>query len=226
MKARLRTELPQLTLIAGMFILAAIKWPSTPERIPIHFDVAGRPDGYGGRFVGLLLFPLVVLAIYLLLRFVPRIDPGRANYARFWTTYTIIRTVVIASFAGIYVVMLRSIDVGRLDPGLLELIMGALFISLGAFSGKIRPNWFIGIRTPWTLSSKVSWTRTHRLGGWLMIVAGAVTVVLALTLPGAALLAGGGALLAAFIASTIYSYVVWRSDPNKIPPAGTFPAED
>jgi uncharacterized membrane protein len=226
MKARLRAELPQLILIAGMFVLAATRWSTTPERVPVHFGLSGETDRIGGKFEGLLLLPLVALAAYLLMRFGPRIDPGRANYERFWATYTIIRTVVIAFLAAMYLVMIRSIQAGASDTSTIAMMMGALFMMLGAFMGKIRPNWFVGIRTPWTLSSRISWTRTHRLGGWLFLVVGAATFGLALLLPDAALLAGVAALLGAAITSVIYSYVVWLDDPNKTSPAGTSPAED
>jgi uncharacterized membrane protein len=226
MKARLRAELPQLILIAGMFLLAAMRWSATPERVPVHFGLSGEADRIGGRFEGLLLLPLVALATYLLMRFAPRIDPGRANYERFWATYTIIRTVVIAFLAAMYLLMVRSIQAGSSDTATIAMMMGALFMLLGAFMGKIRPNWFVGIRTPWTLSSRISWTRTHRLGGWLFVAAGAVTVALAVLLPGAALLAGVAAILGAAITSFVYSYFVWRDDLNKIPPGGASPAED
>jgi uncharacterized membrane protein len=97
---------------------------------------------------------------------------------------------------------------------------------LSNIMGKIRPNWFVGIRTPWSLSSKLAWTKTHRVGGWLFIVLGlgiaatafiksewAVSVVL--------ITAIGGSL-----ALVVYSYFVWRNDPNRVPPAGTSPAPE
>jgi uncharacterized membrane protein len=97
---------------------------------------------------------------------------------------------------------------------------------LGNFMGKIRPNWFVGIRTPWTLSSKLSWNKTHRAGGWTFIVVGLVAIA-------AAFLAGGwgigiflGTTMVGVIGLAVYSYLVWRNDPERIPPAGTGPGEE
>ncbi len=104
------------------------------------------------------------------------------------------------------------------------LLTGGLLIVIGNLSGKLRPNWFIGIRTPWTLSSKTAWVRTHRIGGRLMVLLGAVLVGAALIgepRTARSILLGG--LLAFALWSLGYSYWVWRGDPDKVPPAGTQP---
>jgi len=99
-------------------------------------------------------------------------------------------------------------------------------VVLGNQMGKIRPNWFVGVRTPWTLSSKLSWNRTHRLAGWLIVLAGFACWIAAAIRPAAALATSLAAILSAAAISVAYSYVVWRSDPDKTPPAGTLPAEE
>ncbi len=81
MRTNLRAELPHLAVIAAMFLLVAATWSSAPDRIPVHWDLAGQVDRYGGKFEGLLLMPLLTLGIYLLFLVAPRFDPGRANYA-------------------------------------------------------------------------------------------------------------------------------------------------
>jgi uncharacterized membrane protein len=83
MRASLRTELPHLAVIAAMFVLAAATWSAVPDRIPVHWDLAGRVHRYGVEFEGLLLMPLLTLGIYLLFLVAPRLDQGRANYTRF-----------------------------------------------------------------------------------------------------------------------------------------------
>jgi uncharacterized membrane protein len=105
-------------------------------------------------------------------------------------------------------------------------LIGGLFIAIGATMGKLRPNWFLGLRTPWTLSSKTAWVRTHRIGGWLFILLGMSTVLAMPFTEGpfaARLLVFGAAGIAVW--SMVYSYILWRSDPDKVPPAGTTPAE-
>jgi uncharacterized membrane protein len=227
MKLNWRIELPQILLILGMFVLAAVTWRSAPERIPIHWDVHGNVNGYGGKFMGLLFVPLLAAALYPLLLFIPRIDPGRANYREFAGPYAVIRAVILLVMAVIYgitVLVIRGSHM-RMDtivPGLI----GVMFIVLGGVFGKVRPNWFVGVRTPWTLSSKLSWTKTHRLAGWVFVLAGFGAVIGAFIDPRIALAALVGGGVGGSLATIVYSYFVWRADPDKLAPAGTQPADD
>ena len=102
MKPSWRTEVPQWIIIAAMFALAAWSWPRLPDRIPIHWNIAGEVDGYGGKFTGLLLLPLIVLGLYLMMRLVYLIDPGRENYASFAAAFTVIRMTFVFFMAAIY----------------------------------------------------------------------------------------------------------------------------
>jgi uncharacterized membrane protein len=222
-----QTEVPQWAILAGMFILAAITWGWAPDQIPVHWNLTGEVDRYGGKFEGLLAIPLMALGMYLLLLFLPRIDPGRANYARFAGAYTTFRIAILVLLALVYgIVHLwireRPVNVGAVMPA----IIGGLMVVIGSLLGKIRPNWFVGIRTPWTLSSKMSWTRTHRLGGWLFLLVGLATLVSGAISPRLAFWVLMGGLGVTVVWSFVYSYVVWRGDPVKIPPAGTLPADD
>jgi uncharacterized membrane protein len=208
-----------------MFALAALSWHAVPDRIPVHWGISGRPDRWGGRFEGLLLLPLVGLLTYLVLLLAPRIDPGRANYASFAGAYGTVRLVVLLSMLALQVVMVlaargHSVDVATLVP----LIVGAMFVVLGNLFGKLRPNWFIGIRTPWTLSSKRSWDRTHHAGGWLFILFGFLLMSTALARTTWVIITVIGVIAAGVLGLVVYSYVEWRRDPDKTPPAGTLPA--
>ena len=107
--------------------------------------------------------------------------------------------------------------------GLVQVALGALLVVIGSVMGKIRPNWFVGVRTPWTLTSKRSWLKTHRLGGWLFMIWGLIQIPVGLLLPGARIFTLVAAL-AVIATLLIYSYVVWRNDPDKLPAVGTTPA--
>jgi uncharacterized membrane protein len=226
MKFSWRTEWPLWVLIAAMFFVAAITWPGAPDRIPVHWGMSGEVDRYGGKFEGLLLMPLIALAIYLLLLFIPRLDPGWANYAHFAGAYTLFRFGVIMVLALIYAVIhlwIRGypVPVGTMVP----VFIGLLFLLIGSIMGKIRPNWFVGIRTPWTLSSKLSWTKTHRLAGYVFMGIGVGLIASGLLRVPAAFvvtMAVGGA---GIVWTIVYSYLTWRHDPARIPPAGTLPAD-
>ncbi len=228
MKPNWRIEWIHWLVIAAMFITAAVVWSQAPDKIPVHWNIRGEVDRYGGKFEGLLLIPLITLALYGLLLFLPRLDPGRANYAQFQGAYHLIRLYASLFLAGIYGVVLKA-AFGRpiRMQTVIPLMLGVLFIILGNVMGKIRPNWFVGIRTPWTLSSKASWTKTHRLGGWLFIVMGLAWITaLLLRNPTHQFLVGGAVSAVALIWMVIYSYLVYRKDSDRQSPAGTRPANE
>jgi len=225
MKFNWRSEWPHLVLLAGMFALAAATWSGAPERIVMHWDINGRPDGFGGRFEGLLGIPLLALGLYLLMLFLPRIDPGRANYETFASAYATFRLALVVTMAGLYGVIQLWIRGRRVNvETVVPLLMGVLFIVIGNLLGKVRPNWFVGIRTPWTLSSKLAWTHTHRAGGWLFVVMGVIVMAVALARSAWAMWTTIGMGAAGVLSLVVYSYMLWRRDPDKMPPAGTLPA--
>jgi immunity protein, SdpI family len=227
MKLSWRTELPQLVLIAAMFALAAWSWSRLPDQIPTHWDLQGQVNGHGNKFVGLLLLPLTALGLYLLTMLLPLADPGGANYKNFAGAYNTIRLGTLAQLGLIYAAAVAAAFGRHVDITQIAFLgVGVLFMLLGNVMGKIRPNWFVGVRTPWTLSSKLSWDKTHRLTGWLMMFMGVLFVVVAFvhtTWTFAAMLIIDAACLGW---SVIYSYLVYRDDPNRTSPAGTSPGTD
>lgn len=216
MRITWRTEWPNWAVIGGMFVAAALFWSSAPESFPIHWNWQGQVDRYAGKPEGLLLMPAITLGLYLLLIFVPRIDPLRANYELFSGVYATLRLVFTVSFALIYAVTLLSAQGYPIDTALMmPLVVGGMLIVVGNFMGKTRPNWFVGIKTPWTLTSRKSWTRTHRLGGWLLILTG-----LLIAFSGIVRTQWAFALTAAWFPVFLvwifaYSYLVWRTDPDR-----------
>jgi len=225
MKTNWKTELPLLLLIAGMFLLAAVSWSTAPDRIPVHWGMTGEVDRYGGRLEGLVAIPALGALVYLLMLFLPRIDPGRANYARFGGAYYTVRAAVLVIFAVLYGVthlIIRGVQVDM--PQVVGLVVGAMFFLFGNLLGKIRPNWFVGVRTPWTLSSKRAWTKTHRLAGWVFIVGGIAVMAAGVLQNAVAVGLATGVLLVGLAGATVYSYLVWRTDPDRVPPAGTLPS--
>ena len=224
MKWSWRVELVQWLLVAAMFVTAATVWQSVPDPMPVHWNLHGEVDGYGSRFVGLLLMPSIALGLYVLLLVIPRFDPGRANYPSFAPAYNAIRICLVLFMAAFYggtviAALGYQIDVAAF----VSVAVGVLFIVLGNFMGKIRPNWFVGVRTPWTLSSKQSWTKTHRLAGWLFIVLGVAVAACGLVAAAWLWIATGILGTAAVVWIVVYSYLVYRSDPDRITPAVASP---
>ena len=227
MQTTWRREFPQLVVIAGMLLAAAALWPIAPAQIPVHWNLAGQVDRFGGKIEGLLLLPLVAVAIYLLMLLLPRIDPKRENYKTFAAVYTLIRLSITLMLAFIYGCMLLTAFGYDVDTGLLvPLAVGLMLCVLGNVMGKIRPNWFVGVRTPWTLSSRDSWNKTHRLGGRLFVVLGVAVAALGFIQRGWMLAVVVGMGVTVMLWLVIYSYLVWRKDPDRIRPAGTSPTAD
>ena len=210
-----------------MFVGAAVAWSYVPERIPVHWNLQGEVDGYGGKFVGLLLLPLMTLGLYLLLLFLPRLDPGYAQLPELRRRLQRHSHFALVVFMAVLYGVTAAGGAGPIrstSARWSRWASGASLVVLGNVMGKIRPNWFVGVRTPWTLSSKLSWTKTHRLAGWLFIVLGpliAASGVLRTDWMLGLTIAVGGVSLVWIVA---YSYVVWRKDPTRTTPAGTSPS--
>ena len=221
MKTSWKVELPHLVLLTFMAALSAWAWSAAPERVPVHWNLQGEVDRFGSKAEGLILSPALAVGMYLLLLFLPRIDPGRANLQNSPRAYQAIRLSLTAFFAALHVVLVYSALGGRVSMNLfVGLSTATLFIVLGNFMSKLRPNWFAGVRTPWTLSSQLSWTKTHRAAGPVFMLMGVGMAVMAMVPRGwvmATVLTLDGLML---IGLVVYSYWVWRTDPNRVSPAG------
>ncbi|MBI2826102.1 MAG: SdpI family protein [Planctomycetia bacterium] len=217
MRANWRSEVAQLILIATMFAATAILWPVAPNRMPVHWNLAGQPDRYGRKFEGLLVAPLTALGLYLMFLVLPRIDPLRSAYAAFARPYAILRVATIALIAVVHAIILLVAFGYKVDVGLVvPLAVGILLCIIGNFMGKFRPNWFVGVRTPWTLSSRASWNKTHRLAGRMFIATGIALGIFAFVQSAWMLCVVLAMVALMVVVLPVYSYVVWRHDPERL----------
>ena len=189
----------------------------TGAAVPIHWNAAGEADGFASKGFALTLMPATALGIGLLLALIPVLDPRKRHIAQ---SMGFLRTTWLA--------LLLFFLVLHLAMGLLYLgwavpmdrvvitSVGGLFVVLGNLLGKVRSNFFMGVRTPWTLSSEYTWTKTNRATGRVMVGGG-----VAIAICGA--LWGGGPAMAAtmltvgaiLIVAVGYSYAVWRTAPDR-----------
>lgn len=181
----MKTKLTWLenALLGAPFLLTAALWTYLPARVPIHWNLRGEIDGWTSKPFGLLLLPLMSLAINALLRFVPRFDPklrGTLGKEDRMSTVLQIMRLSLAAFCGalFYAQMMsalsRPVAMGRLTVASTLLLLAIM----GNYMGNLRPNYFAGIRTPWTLESPATWRATHRLGGRLMFFGSLLLLVL------------------------------------------------
>ena len=165
-------------LIAASFIIGLYLYPQMPTNIASHWNARGEVDGYLPKFWGLFLMPMISLAILLLLAVVPKIDPLKENIEKFRKYFDGFILVLIIFLFYIYLLSIAWNLEYRFDFTRYVIpAMGLFFYSLGILLAKAKRNWFIGIRTPWTLSSDEVWDKVHQLGGKLFKANG----ILALT---------------------------------------------
>lgn len=157
-------------------------WSSLPATIPIHFDAHGNANNYGSKgYIAITLFCLTI-GVYLFLRYIPKIDPKK-NFSIFQNTFIKLRFILAIFFTVISFIIIDSVKYGQTNTALIFIIISFLISILGNYTGNIRPNYFIGIRTPWTLNNELIWKRTHYLTGRLWFVSGIVMGVLITALP-------------------------------------------
>jgi uncharacterized membrane protein len=224
MRVSWKSEAPQWVLVAVCLGIGFYTWIMAPDVVPTHWGISGEVDRYGSRHE-LLILPAISLGVYLLMLFLPRFDPGRENYARFAGAYAILRLAILGLLTGLYAILAVAARDASFNPMmLLGGLMGVFFIVLGAVMGRLRPTYFTGIRTPWTLTSERAWDATHHAGSWVFGALGVATLVSALGVPSLTIFVLAGGALLAVLGLTVYSYLVWRSDPDPRPPFGPRPA--
>lgn len=213
-----------IVAMSGIALWAGQHLPA--ENIPVHWDASGTPDRYADREEALWLLwilPGITLFTGLLFCILPNIEPMRENLEKSRRAYNAawIATMILmlGVHAGISVMMVQPSKGEVLATEFVRLVIagsGILFIVLGNYLPKTRQNWFLGIRTPWTLSSEYTWEKTHRFAGRLFMAAGFASLIGAVILDGIGLvvLLSGSALSVALI-SVVYSFIVYRGAPDK-----------
>ena len=204
-----------LGIIILSFVVSTWLYPQLPESVAIHWNALGEADGFAPKVWAVTLVPFISLLILGLFWLIPRIDPLKKNIEGFRPYYEGMIVVVM-----LFLFYIHAISMA-LNTGLAFSIIqalapafGVLFYYVGILMGKARRNWFIGIRTPWTLSSEAVWNRTHRLGGKLFRTVGLIAL-LGVVLPDYALWLILAPVL--FIAGylIVYSYFEYQKEARK-----------
>jgi uncharacterized membrane protein len=190
-------------------------YPSLDSRLPLHFNAAGSPDRYGSKtefLTAVLVISGISLAVALLTRFLPLIDPKKkAIYSQ--AIFIRISHAIIFLLAAItFIIIYASTQPNsRMPFKLFFPIMGLFFAYLGNLINNVKPNYFVGLRTPWTLESEDVWRSTHRLAGKIWLPGGIILAILGWTLPDrlATFVFPAGLLIIAMI-PVVYSYIYYR----------------
>jgi uncharacterized membrane protein len=169
-----------ILLIAATLIATAIAYPHLPEAVPTHWDMRGQPNGYSPKWQLFVTLPCIMAGLMILFRLLPWLSPKRWEVDSFQSTYLYIMLVALGMMACIQVVTLwagmgRHVNVSRA----ILVAVSCLFAALGNVLGKVRRNFYIGVRTPWSLANDRVWNATHRLAAKTFVAAGLIGIVFA-----------------------------------------------
>jgi uncharacterized membrane protein len=168
----------ELFLFIGMIAASLILWTQLPEQMPMHWNIEGQIDNYMPKIWGAFMVPGIAILLMALFKFIPFIDPKKEKYKLFEKSWGVIQFGIYGfmaymHFVTLYLSINQSADIVKLIlPGI-----GVLFILLGNYMTKVRQNYFVGIKTPWTLNNEEVWNKTHRVGGLAFVIAGIVFLI-------------------------------------------------
>ncbi|MBU3941700.1 MAG: SdpI family protein [Nanoarchaeota archaeon] len=172
-----KAELFVLIAVIISFIIGIYFYPQMPEQMASHWNAQGNVDGYMSRFWGVFLMPFVFVGLALLFITIPKIDPLKKNIEEFRKYYD---GFIILFFIFMLLVYMQTIlwNLGtEISPNIVIPIgLGLLFYYIGILFENTKRNWFIGIKTPWTLSSEKVWNKTHKLGSKMFKTAGIIVL--------------------------------------------------
>ncbi len=210
------TVIVSLIMIVAAIALSLAVYGRLPDPMASHWGVNDQVNGTTPRFWGAFLMPIIALAMLGLFLLLPSIDPLKANITRFREVFNAFIAFILAFLLYVHVLSLAW-NLGnhgfRMSTAIVPAI-GLLFMFAGVLIRRAKRNFFIGIRTPWTLSSDQVWDQTHRLGA-VLFIAGGVLAVLAVFFPGAtAFLIVIVPILVCTLVLVVYSYIVWAQEQH------------
>jgi len=163
----MKKYIPLLFIIISFFA-ALFVWPMMPDLLASHWGVFGQVDGYMTKFWGLFFMPFLSVILYVLFLFLPKLDPYKKNFTEFQNHYDNFMIVIFGFFTYIYLLTIFwNLNYHFNMVQFLSPAFSILFYFTGDLISKTKQNWFVGIRTPWTMSSPIVWQKTHAIGSKL-----------------------------------------------------------
>ncbi|PEJ65042.1 SdpI family protein [Bacillus wiedmannii] len=209
----MRKHIFPLLLITLMIIAWCAAWPHLPGEVPSHINVSGEVDGYMSKMGMMILDVAVMIFIYVLATVLPKLDPKYANYGKFSKAYMMMTgAILLFLFASNMMTLANALGYNIPIGIIMNIMIGILFIVIGNYMQQCKPNFFMGIKTPWTLSSEEVWRKTHRLGSKIMMIGGIVIIISAF-LPGMWKIISLLSVVVIWVVGTmVYSYVAYKKE--------------
>ncbi|HEX8563572.1 MAG TPA: SdpI family protein [Flavobacterium sp.] len=165
--------------IALPYLYLATVWKDLPEQVPTHFNLEGAPDDWSNKSAMIFIPAILGIGVYLLMLLIPVLDPKK-RITQMGNKYYSLRLMLTIFFSILATYVVYVCHAGSVNPNMMLAIIGAFFAMLGNYFQTVRPNYFIGFRTPWTLENEQVWKKTHRLAGRLWIIGGLLIIILSL----------------------------------------------
>jgi uncharacterized membrane protein len=211
MKVSVKSDWTYWILILIPILYLAITWSSLPERVVMHYNLDGEPDRWGSKTELVLVPVLLPLLMYLIMLLIPVLDP-RKKIEQMGNKYRQLMFIMVLFMSVVACFIIYTAAKGaELNTHIVFGLLGTLFVCLGYFFQSIKPNYFIGIRTPWTLESEEVWVATHRWSGKIWIAGGLLMIIAAfLTDKKIALAFFAGTIVLLALVPLIYSFIKFK----------------
>lgn len=159
-------------------LISLFTYPLLPDRVPTHWNIQGEVDQYAPKAWSSLFFPVIVLGLLLTFSLLPKLDPNKDKYHLFYPEWRVIQNGILAFF--VYLQAVTTYTALNPQQDILPLVLlglGTLFVVLGNYLSKIRQNYFLGIKLPWTIANEDNWNKTHRFASWCFVLVGLILLV-------------------------------------------------
>ena len=179
MRFDFKKEWPSLLVVALPFIYLALVWGDLPDKVPMHWNLKGEIDRYGSKNELWILPVALSLLTYLVFLFVPIIDPKKQIESMGKKFHQLkFYMLLFMALLTCYLIYATSIE-KMIGMKLLFIGVGAVISIIGVYMPFIKPNYFIGVRSPWTLENDEVWKATHKLTGHIWVVSGIILAFIA-----------------------------------------------
>lgn len=212
-----RKEVPLLIVVLLPFLYLGYLYANLPETVPTHWNAHGEIDGWGSKSI-LWIIPFATSFLgYTLLSLAPKIDPkGQIKQmgAKFYQLKFIV--VLFLAALGLYILYATQ-QQSMSSPKIIFILLGVFFTALGNYLPSVKPNYFIGLRTPWTLESPTVWKKTHRFAGKLWVIGGLVIIIVSLMISQTQNIIAFIAIVSIMILiPLIYSYIWYKQEKTDL----------
>lgn len=211
---KFKKEIPFLAIALIPFVYLIYIWNRLPEKVPMHWNGAGEIDRYGDKKELVAMLCMLVGITYFVFLIIPYVDP-KQKLQNMGNKLNNLRMILTLFMSGLAVFILNSVQQKSSNPGFVFAIIGLLFAFLGNYFKTIKPNYFIGIKTPWTLENEEVWKKTHVLGGKLWFIGGLLMALTFLLPNEMQLYTFLGITAVITIVPIVYSYLEFKKIKNQ-----------